>query len=111
MLVLAARALHDAAFRRIVKGHVLVQRHARLHGRIDPCADAARLALPESEHDPIGRKQARIIKGLSLRRIARRQFRIAADVKQSAHRVADQIGGFVPSVGTVLAEAGDGNQN
>src|SRR5678816_226536 len=100
--MLATGALHYPPFRRIVKGDMLVQRHTGLNRRIDVCADAVRLPLPESEYRSVGCEEAGIIIGLRFRRIARRKLWIAADVEQAAHRRADDIRRFVVGVGPVL---------
>src|SRR4029453_16722554 len=105
VLMLAAGALHHAPFRRIVKSDMLVQRHTGLDQRINVCADAARLALPESEHRSVGCKETGIIIGLRFRRIARCKLWIAADVEQSTHRRSDNIRRLVVSVGPVLPKA------
>ena len=111
VLVLAASALHDPAFGRVVKGDVLVQRHARLNRRIDPRADAARFPLPERQHYPVSGEETGIIIRLRFRRIARRHLWIAADVEQPTHGRADDIRRLEVRVGSVLAETADGDQN
>ena len=109
VLVLAAGALHDPLLRGVIERDMLVQRHARLHRRIDPRADAATLALPQRQHGGVRSKQTRVIIGLGFRRIARRHLRIAADVEQRAHGVADNVRRFVMGIRAVLAETGERN--
>src|SRR5262245_31645255 len=111
MLVLASGALHHPSFGRIVERNMLMERHARLDRGIDPCADAASLALPERQHYAIAREQAGVVIGLGLGWIAWRHRRIAADKEQAAHGITDDVGSLVVSVRTILAKAGQRNQD
>src|SRR5690242_19817667 len=99
--MLAAGALHHPPFGGIVERDMLMKRHARLYGRVDPSAYAAGLALPEREHDAVTGEEAGIIVRLSLRRVAGFHRRVATDIAQTAHSITDNIRRFVMRVGSV----------